>query len=112
MTVHVLICITCANTEPYKAIIWPRKISFEYIPIIRQNLKPDKDFFQLYIFLETPKGVNSISVAPNGWEISAQTGLTDTATGPADWDMAETFEVSKEGACPQCAAKQRSFCDT
>jgi hypothetical protein len=28
-----------------------------------------------------------------------------------NWDTPDTFEVSKEGSCPQCAAKQRFFCD-
>ena len=36
---------------------------------------------------------------------------TYAATGSANWDTAETFEISKEGACPQCVPKQRSFCD-
>ena len=67
---------TCKESVPYKAVIWPKKIMLEYNPIIRQNLKPQTDFFQLYICPDIPIGVNYITDEPSGWEISEQQGLS------------------------------------
>ena len=67
-----ILCNTCTEAVPYKTIIWPKKIRFEYNPIIRQNLKPQKDFFQLYICQEITKGVNHITAESSGRKISQQ----------------------------------------
>ena len=36
---------------------------------------------------------------------------TDKMPSHMNWNSLDIFEISKEGSCPQCAAKQRFFCD-